>query len=144
MSPSTSTSTSDPNRPTHKNVFSHCTSTSSSYFSSSFSESSDGRTQTRSYGETTYTDPAGNTTVHRVVKEPGMAARREYVHFDHLNRKVRASGNQEGLRETRARIEDVTDIEEDAGVGGRVGGGEVGLEERIAEAKEGREGVDPL
>jgi hypothetical protein len=114
------------NSPFRKNVFSFSSSTSSSYFSSSYS--ADGQTQTRSYGETTYTDPAGNTTVHRILKEPGLAARREAVEYDHLNRKVRATGNQGGFVDGGVRrIEDVTDKEE--------GGGKEIEEKKDAEGK---------
>jgi hypothetical protein len=96
------------NCPPNRNVFSFSSSTSSSYFSSSFS--SDGQTQTRSYGETAYTDPSGNTTVHRILKEPGYAARQERVEYDHMGRKIGGSGGQDGIVR---RIEDVTNEEEE-------------------------------
>ncbi|PVI07901.1 hypothetical protein DM02DRAFT_608512 [Periconia macrospinosa] len=61
--------------------------------------------ETRSYSESTYSDPSG-TRIQRSTQEPGQAPRNERVEFDSAGRRIQDD------RSTMGRIEDVTDKEQ--------------------------------
>ena len=83
---------------------SNSTSKSFSYSTSYSSSSVNG--QTKSYSETTYSDPSG-TRVHRTSQEPGQAPREERFETDNSGRRVESLGTQDARR-----IQDVTEDEE--------------------------------
>ena len=80
-------------------------STFQSFSYSSSSSTINGETKSRS--ETTYSDPSG-TRVHRTNQEPGQYVQEERYRTDSSGRRVEDSSSGQ------AKIEDVTDKEQDA------------------------------
>jgi hypothetical protein len=85
------------------NSNSNFTYTASSSFTSSSSSSNGG---TRSYSQTTYSDPSG-TKVYRTTQEPGQERKEERIQYNSSGNRIDNGGMGEG----RGRIEDVTDQE---------------------------------
>lgn len=86
------------------NSSSSFTYTASSSFTSSSTSSNGG---TRSYSQTTRSDPSG-TKVYRTTQEPGQERKEERIQYDPRGNKI----DNGGIGEGRGRIEDVTDQED--------------------------------
>jgi hypothetical protein len=74
--------------------------------SSSFISSSSSNGGTRSYSQTTHSDPSG-TKVYRTTQEPGQERKEERIQYDSRGNRI----DNGGIGEGRGRIEDVTDQE---------------------------------